>query len=259
MYFGFDTVTAGYDRGAAPVVQDLTLALGKREITALIGPNGCGKSTLLSLVPRLLKPWAGRVIYRDAPLTALSQREAAQKIACLSQHHTAPGDLSVRTLVSYGRYPHQSNSALDRAIVADALSRTDLTALADRPLSTLSGGERQRAWIAMAVAQQPEILLLDEPTTYLDVGYQIEVLELITALRNELGLTVLMVLHDLNLAARYADRLCVMQAGRLVADGAPTAVLTPDMLRQVFGIAADVHTDEDGYPYFIPRRRETLS
>ena len=256
MYFGFDAVTVGYNRRAEPVVRDLTLALRAGEITALVGPNGCGKSTLLSLVPRLHKPWAGRVICCGAPLAALSPKEAARKIAYLPQHHEAPGDLSVRTLVSYGRYPHPSNAALDRAIVEDALTRTGLTALADRPLSTPSCGERQRAWIAMAVAQQPEILLLDEPTTYLDVGHQIEVLELISALRAEMGLTVLMVLHDLNLAARYADRLCVMQAGALVADGPPAAVLTADMLRQVFGVEADVHDDAGGCPYLIPRRKE---
>lgn len=256
MYFGFDRLTVAYGRGR-PILRALTLELAQGEITALVGPNGCGKSTLLKTVPGLLRPSAGEVIYRNAPLRALAPRKAAQKIAYLGQFHTAPGDLPVRTLVGYGRYPHGRDAARNRAIVDDALARTGLTALANRPLATLSGGERQRAWIAMALCQQPEILLLDEPTTYLDVGYQLEVLELVRALRDELGMTVLMVLHDLNLAARYADRLCAMRAGAIVSDGSPGAVLTPAMLREVFGIAAEVHRDEtNNCPYFIPIRSE---
>lgn len=257
MYFGFDAVTVGYGRRTPPVVRALTLALQEGEIAALIGPNGCGKSTLLGTVPRLLSPSSGEVVFRDAPLRSLSPRQTAQKIAYLGQFHTAPGDLPVRTLVSYGRYPHGRDAVRDRVIVDDAMARTGLTALADRPLDALSGGERQRAWLAMAVAQQAELLLLDEPTTYLDVGYQLEVLDLIRTLRDELGVTVLMVLHDLNLAARFADRLCVMRAGEIVADGTPDEVLTPAMLREVFGITAAVYRDENsGRPYFIPIRTE---
>lgn len=257
MYFGFDRLTVAYGRGQPPVLRELTLSLEPGRITALVGPNGCGKSTLLKTVPRLLRPRAGAVIYRGQPLYALSPRKAAQKIACLGQFHTAPDDLPVRTLVSYGRYPHGRDAAKDRAIVADALARTGLTALADRPLSTLSGGERQRAWIAMVLCQQPEILLLDEPTTYLDIGCQLEVLELIRALRDSMGVTVLMVLHDLNLAARYADRLCVMRNGSIDADGTPDAVLTAAMLRDTFCITAEIHRDEtNGCPYLIPIKPE---
>lgn len=258
MYFGFDRLTVAYGRGR-PILRGLTLELAQGEITALVGPNGCGKSTLLKTVPRLLRPISGEVIYRDRPLHALSPRRAAQKIAYLGQFHTAPGDLPVRTLVGYGRSPHGRDAARDRAVVDDALARTGLTALADRSLATLSGGERQRVWIAMALCQQPELLLLDEPTTYLDVGYQLEVLELVRALRDELGMTVLMVLHDLNLAARFADRLCAMRDGDIVADSTPDAVLTPAMLREVFGITAEVHRDEtNGCPYFIPIRNEEI-
>lgn len=259
MYFGFDRLTVAYGRGQPPVLRELTLELAQGEITALVGPNGCGKSTLLKTVPRLLRPISGEIIYRDSPLHTLPTRRAAQKIAYLGQFHPAPGDLPVRTLVGYGRYPHGRDTARDRVIVDNALIRTGLTALADRPLATLSGGERQRAWIAMALCQQPELLLLDEPTTYLDVGYQLEVLELVRALRDELGMTVLMVLHDLNLAARYADRLCAMRDGVIVADGTPDAVLTPAMLCDVFGIAAEIHRDEtNGCPYFIPIKKEEI-
>lgn len=254
MYFGFDAVTVAY--GQRTVLRALTLALSPGEIVALIGPNGCGKSTLLKTVPRVLCPASGHVIYRDKPLLSFPPRQAAQKIAYLPQFHTAPGDLPLRTLVAYGRYPHRPTGNLtlaDETIVDETIARVGLSALADRPLSTLSGGERQRAWIAMAVCQQPEILLLDEPTTYLDVGYQLEILELVRRLQEELNMTVLMVLHDLNLAARYADRLCVMRNGQIFADGTPDNVLTPDILHAVFGISAAVHRDETHHcPYFIP-------
>ena len=257
MYFGFDRITAAYGRGKPSVLRELTLPIAQGEIVALLGPNGCGKSTLLRTVPRLLRSQSGRVIYRDAPLSLLSPRKAAQKIAYLAQSHTAPPDLPVRTLVGYGRYPHGHDAARDAAILNDTLKRTGLTGLADRPLSALSGGERQRAWIAMAVCQQPEILLLDEPTTHLDIGYQLEVLELVRSLRDELGITVLMVLHDLNLAARYADRLCAMRDGRIVADGSPRSVLSAAMLRDVFGISADIYHDSvNDCPYFIPLQHE---
>ena len=255
MYFSFEHITAAYGKNV--VLRDFSMEIPRGNIVTLIGANGCGKSTLLKTVTRAVTPTSGRILFDEKPLTAYSPKQLAQKIACLAQVHNAPPDLDVRTLVACGRYPYarfgRDARTSDRAIVERAIEMTGLQKLSSRQLSTLSGGEVQRAWIAMAVAQEPEILILDEPTTYLDIGYQMEILELVRRLQDACGMTILMVLHDLNLAARYSDMLCAMKDGALYASGTPREVLTADNLRALFGIRAQILEDAaHDCPYFVP-------
>ena len=242
------------------VVDDLDLALTDGSFTAIVGPNGCGKSTLLRALGRLMRPSAGRVLLDGRAIARTPTREVARVLGLLPQTPVAPDGLTVADLVARGRHPHQSWlrqwSRDDEAVVAEALAWTDLTELADRPVDALSGGQRQRAWISMALAQGTDLLLLDEPTTYLDLAHQIDVLELVGRLHAERGRTVVVVLHDLNLAARYAQRLVAMKDGVLVASGAPHEVLTEQLLADVFDLDARVITDPvAGTPMVVPVRR----
>lgn len=251
-----EAVTVGY--GETPVVRDLTLDVPDGRVTTIIGPNGCGKSTMLRTLARLLRPTSGTVLLDGEPLQALPTREIARRMALLPQTPLAPEGLLVRDLVGRGRHPHQrwfsQWSAEDEAIVEAALEMTDTAELRDRALDQLSGGQRQRAWIAMTLAQDTELLLLDEPTTYLDLAHQVEVLDLVTRLNRERGRTVVMVLHDLNLAARYSDRMIVMRDGAIVTEGPPAEVTTSAMLAEVFGLDADVLPDpRTGLPIIVPR------
>lgn len=230
-------LTLSYD--TTPIVAALDLELLDGKITALVGPNGCGKSTLLRGLARLLKPKAGTVYLNGKELAALPTREIAQQLGLLPQGPVPPEGITVRELVAQGRYPHQSWfdqwSVEDEAHLQRALERTGLVELAERPVDTLSGGQRQRAWIAMTLAQDTEILLLDEPTTFLDLAHQVEVLDLLETLNVE-GKTIVMVLHDLNQAARYAHQLVALHQGKLYAHGAPQQVLTEALVREVFGV-----------------------
>ncbi|RJK96878.1 ABC transporter ATP-binding protein [Vallicoccus soli] len=253
-------VTLGY--GERVVVDGLDLEVVEGTVTAVIGPNGCGKSTLLRALGRLLAPRGGQVLLDGKRIDALRTRDVAKVLGLLPQAPTAPEGLTVGDLVARGRHPHQSWfrqwSRDDEEHVAEALTRTGMLELADRPVDELSGGQRQRAWISMALAQGTDVLLLDEPTTYLDLAHAVDVLDLVDELNATLGRTVVMVLHDLNLAARYADRLVVMAGGRVVAAGAPGDVLTPELLEEVFGLAARVLPDPvTGRPLVVPvgRRR----
>lgn len=255
MYFGFQNITVDY--GKKNILSGLSLDVPKGKIMTLIGQNGCGKSTLLKIIPRAVTPRSGFCALDSKPLRAYKSKILARRIAYLAQVHTSPPDIDVRTLVSYGRYPYmkpgRGMTKADGDIVTDVIRMTGLEKLYEQPLSTLSGGERQRAWIAMTVAQEPEILVLDEPTTYLDIGYQIEVLELVRRLNRTLGITILMVLHDLNLAARYSNILAAIKDGRVYASGNPFEVLTAENLRALFGIGAAVTRDEaHDCPFFIP-------
>lgn len=255
MYFGFQDITIAF--GAQRVLNGVTLNIPQGKIVTIIGQNGCGKSSLLKTVSKAVTPQSGLVIYRDRPLSSYPPRFLAQHIAYLAQVHPAPPDIDVRTLVSYGRYPYvRFGSRLSRedgAVIDRALKLTGLEPLAHRALSTLSGGERQRAWIAMAVCQQPEILIMDEPVTYLDVGYQLEVLELARQLNRELGMTILLVLHDLNMAARYSDLLCALRDGRVDCFGPPEEVLCDAVLERIFHIRAEIGRDAAYHcPYLIP-------
>lgn len=251
-----EAVTVGY--GDAPVVRDLTLEIPDGRVTTIIGPNGCGKSTMLRTLARLLKPTDGRVVLDGEPITSYPTREIARRMALLPQTPVAPEGLLVRDLVGRGRHPHQrwfsQWSADDESVVEAALEMTDTADLRDRALDQLSGGQRQRAWIAMTLAQDTELLLLDEPTTYLDLAHQVEVLDLVTRLNRERGRTVAMVLHDLNLAARYSDHMVVMLGGAIVTQGPPGEVVTESMLAEVFGLDADVLPDpRTGLPIIVPR------
>jgi iron complex transport system ATP-binding protein len=249
-------VTVGY--GEEPVVRDLSFSVPEGRVTSVIGPNGCGKSTLLRTLARLLRPTSGRVLLDGDPLDSVPTREVARRLALLPQSPVAPEGLLVRDLVARGRHPHQrwfsQWSADDERIVDEALEMTDTGSIRDRPLDRLSGGQRQRAWIAMTLAQDTDLLLLDEPTTFLDLAHQGEVLDLVSRLNRERGRTVLMVLHDLNLAARYSDAVVVMEAGAIVAEGAPVEVFTPALLHEVFGLVADVIPDpRTAMPIVVPR------
>ena len=225
-------------------------------ITVLVGANGCGKSTLLRGIARLLKPRSGGVYLDGRQIHAMPSRDVARRLGILPQGPSAPDGLTVRELVRQGRFPHQALlkqwSADDERALREALEITSMTAFADRPLDTLSGGQRQRAWIAMALAQETDILLLDEPTTFLDLAYQVEVLDLLQDL-NDHGRTVVMVLHDLNQACRYADHLVALRHGAIVTQGSPAQVITPELVHEVFGLRCQIVDDPVmGTPMCVP-------
>ncbi|WP_133913064.1 ABC transporter ATP-binding protein [Streptomyces sp. NBC_00582] len=247
-------VTVGY--GARTVIEDLDVAIPPGVITTIIGPNGCGKSTLLRTLARLLKPSGGRVVLDGEDIARLRTRDVAKKLGLLPQAPVAPEGLTVSDLVARGRHPHQSWlrqwSSDDAAVVERALAMTGVSDLADRAVDTLSGGQRQRVWISMTLAQGTDLLLLDEPTTYLDLAHAIDVLDLVSDLQGA-GCTVVMVLHDLNLAARYSDNLVVMRSGSLLAQGHPRDVITAELLYEAFGLRARVIDDPVGdRPLIVP-------
>ena len=248
-------IHVGY--GADDVLHDVSLRIPEGKITTIIGPNGCGKSTLLKSFSRLLRPRTGTVMLAGMPLHTQRPKEIARKLAVLPQRPVAPDGMTVTELVRRGRQPHQpwyrQWSAEDEEITNTAMRDTHVADLADVAIDELSGGQRQRAWIAMTLAQQTEVLLLDEPTTHLDMAHAVEVLELVTRLRDKTGRTILTVLHDLALAARYSDHLVVMKAGNLVAEGVPAEVLTDRLLLDVFDLRAHVFPDPfDGLPTVVP-------
>lgn len=242
------------------VVEKLDVAIPPGRITAIVGANACGKSTLLRALARLLSPRAGSVQLDGRALRSIPTRELAQRLGILPQGPVAPEGLTVIDLVGRGRSPHQTWwrqwSKGDEQAVHDALRATAMTDLADRPVDELSGGQRQRAWIAMAVAQGTPVLLLDEPTTYLDLAHQIDVLDLITDLNRHEKRTVVMVLHDLNQACRYADHVIAMKSGDIVAQGSPADVITAHTVEEVFGLRCQVTSDPvSGTPMIIPISR----
>ncbi|MEN0137921.1 MAG: ABC transporter ATP-binding protein [Rhodococcus sp. (in: high G+C Gram-positive bacteria)] len=240
-----DNLSLGY--GDRIIVDHLDLEVRTGVITTVIGPNGCGKSTLLRALGRLLKPRNGSVLLDGKAIGSMRTKDVARTLGMLPQAPVAPEGLTVADLVARGRHPHQSWlrqwSSDDEGEVAEALALTGVSDLADRPVDQLSGGQRQRAWISMALAQGTDILLLDEPTTYLDLAHSVEVLDLVDRMHEELGRTVVMVLHDLNLAIRYSDQLIVMRDGTIVASGAPKDIISAELLLEVFGLEAAVISD----------------
>ncbi|MEV7087642.1 ABC transporter ATP-binding protein [Streptomyces sp. NPDC093085] len=250
-----EALTLGYEDRT--VVDGLDLAVPDGRVTVIVGPNACGKSTTLRALGRLLRPKGGSVLLDGTELARIPTRRIARSIGLLPQSPAAPEAITVADLVARGRQPHQrwwqQWSDEDERAVTAAMARTDVTALADRPVDELSGGQRQRVWIAMALAQETELLLLDEPTTFLDIAHQVEVLDLVRRLNHERGRTVVIVLHDLNQAARYADHLVAMKAGRVVAEGAPGEVVTEELVREVFGLESVVIPDPvTGSPLVVP-------
>jgi iron complex transport system ATP-binding protein len=226
------------------IVDDLNMNIPKGKITTIIGPNGCGKSTVLKAVGRILKPKEGMVYLNGDDIRNLSTKDVAQKMAILPQSPQTQGGLTVGELVSYGRFPHQRGfgklSPEDKKIIAWALEITKLTEFETTMVDNLSGGQRQRVWIAMALAQQTDLILLDEPTTYLDMSYQLEVLELLYNLNREQSCTIVMVLHDLNLAARFADYMIAIRSGDIISHGTPKEIMTTKVLKDTFHIDAEI-------------------
>ncbi len=249
-----EKLTLAYDQTI--IIHDMDVAIPRGQITALVGPNGCGKSTLLRGLARLLAPRGGAAYLDGKAIHRMPTRELAKQLGILPQSPVAPEGLTVRELVAQGRYPHQSWfqqwSADDESAVVKALELTGMTDLAERPVDTLSGGQRQRAWIAMTLAQETEVILLDEPTTFLDLAHQIEVLQLLERLNRSEQRTIVMVVHDLNHATRHAHHIIALKAGKVAAIGAPTEVVTPALLREVFGVEGAVVPDpRSGVPLCI--------
>lgn len=241
------------------VIDALHINIPVGKITVLVGPNGSGKSTLLKALTRVMSPSRGQVLLDDRDIFSIPSKQLAKQLSFLPQGPIAPEGITVRNLVSYGRYPHQSLlgnlTSEDQKIIDQAIATTGLSALAMRHLDELSGGQRQKAWIAMTIAQQSQIIFLDEPTTYLDIVHQIDVLNLLQQLNQQHQHTVVMVLHDLNLAARYADHLIAMKEGKIMAEGDSHQIVSANVLQQVFGIEAHIFTDPDTHkPWFIPKQ-----
>ncbi|WP_312178321.1 iron-enterobactin ABC transporter ATP-binding protein [Pseudescherichia sp.] len=240
-----DSLTLGY--GKKVVADNLSVAIPDGHFTAIIGPNGCGKSTLLRTLSRLMTPTQGHVYLDGEQIQRFNSKEVARRIGLLAQNATTPGDITVQELVSRGRYPHQPlftrwRQEDDRA-VQRAMQATGVADLALQSVDTLSGGQRQRAWIAMVLAQETAIMLLDEPTTWLDISYQIDVLELLSELNREKGYTLAAVLHDLNQACRYATHLIALRDGKMVAQGAPKEIVTAELIEAVYGLRCMIIED----------------
>lgn len=246
------------------IINGLDLSLPNGKITAIVGPNGCGKSTLLNTLARVLKPLRGSILLDGQDIHRLPGREVARKLALLPQENAAPEGITVEDLVRFGRQPYQSWlsqwSDDDQRAVQRAIRSADLGGLENQMLTQLSGGQRQRAWIAMAVAQDTAVMLLDEPTSALDLGHQLEVFELIRHLSHDHGKTIVMVVHDLVSACRYADHLVAMRDGSIIAEGAPERILTSELLHQLYGVHCDIMLDPvTGSPMLVnlQRRRRT--
>ena len=229
------------------IIDDLSVSIAQGKITTIIGPNGCGKSTLLKTIGRILKKQSGEIYLQGQNMQTMSTREIAQRLAILSQSPSGPAQLKVEELIAYGRYPHRQNlgklTATDREKIEWAMTVTNTLEYAHRELEALSGGQRQRVWLAMALAQETDILLLDEPTTYLDMAHQLEVLEIVKQLNEQLNCTIVMVLHDLNHAARYSDEMIAMKNGTIISHGPPQHIMTSNVLQQIFNVEAKIMYD----------------
>ena len=253
--FQAEQVVSGYDNQT--IVHGVSILIPSNKISVIIGANGCGKSTLLKTLARLIKPTSGEITLDGKPLSKIPSKQLARVLGLLPQSPIVPEGISVSDLVGRGRYPHQSMfsswTKKDYEAVAEAMDIMDITEFANRNIDELSGGQRQRVWIAMALAQQTDILFLDEPTTFLDITYQVEILDLLTDLNRNRGTTIVMVLHDINLAARYADHIFALRQGKLVAEGEPSKVITNELIKDVFGLRCSVIKDPiSGSPSVIP-------
>ncbi|PYY29099.1 ABC transporter ATP-binding protein [Paenibacillus illinoisensis] len=256
--FQAEDLVAGYENKT--VIHGVDLAIPSNQISVIIGANGCGKSTLLKTLARLIKPISGKITLDGKPISKIPPKQLARVVGLLPQSPIVPEGISVADLVGRGRFPHQSLlsgwTKKDYAAVAEAMEIMDITEFANHNIDELSGGQRQRVWIAMALAQETDILFLDEPTTFLDITYQVEILDLLTDLNRKHGTTIVMVLHDINLSARYADHIIALVEGKLVAEGAPSDVITSTMVKDIFGLDCTVVEDPlSGSPLVVPRGR----
>ncbi|MDR3262758.1 MAG: ABC transporter ATP-binding protein [Clostridiales bacterium] len=248
-----ENITFGYDKKKL-VLDGVSCAFKKGRVTSIIGPNGCGKSTLLGLCSRLYKPFTGAVLLDGRNVAEYGGKEFAKKAASVYQLNEISGDITVRALVSYGRTPHKKMFELlnddDEKIVGYAIEKTGLKDFETRRAAELSGGERQRVFLAMALAQEPQILFLDEPTSFLDIYYQLEIMEIVRAVNREKGVTVVMVLHDINQAVKYGDDVLVMKDGRIKAAGEAEKTVTPALIKDVFGVDAELVSRKNGETFF---------
>lgn len=249
--------------GGTPIVGSLTVDIAAGAVTAIVGPNACGKSTLLRGLARLLSPSGGQVILDGTDIASLKTKDVARRLGLLPQSSIAPDGITVADLVTRGRFPHQKLlrqfSRADQQAVAEAMESTGVSAIAGRPVDELSGGQRQRVWVAMVLAQQTPLILLDEPTTFLDIAHQIELLDLFAELNIQQGRTIVAVLHDLNHACRFADEIIAMKAGSIVAKGDPAAIVTAELVEEVYGLRCQIIDDpETGTPLVIPRASSQL-
>ncbi|MBM3069850.1 iron-enterobactin ABC transporter ATP-binding protein [Enterobacter sp. RHBSTW-00994] len=256
-----EKLTLGY--GKKTVARDLTVAIPEGHFTAIIGPNGCGKSTLLRTLSRLMTPTHGSVFLDGEQIQRFASKEVARRIGLLAQNATTPGDITVQELVARGRYPHQPLFTRwrteDEEAVNRAMQATGIVDLAAQSVDTLSGGQRQRAWIAMVLAQETSIMLLDEPTTWLDISHQIDLLELLSDLNRTRGYTLAAVLHDLNQACRYATHLIALRDGNIVAEGAPKEIVTPELIERIYGMRCMIIDDPvAGTPLVVPLGRRAV-
>jgi iron complex transport system ATP-binding protein len=243
------------------ILNNISFEVEKNKVTTLIGPNGCGKSTILKALSRGKKPESGEILLKSKNIHKVNEKTLAKIMSILPQSPKVPDDFSARDLVGYGRYPYMNwmgrLTKKDYDIIDWAIRETKIESLQHRQVSTMSGGERQRAWIAMALAQQPQLLLLDEPTTYLDICHQFEVLEIVRRLNKEMNITIVMVLHDLNQAARYSDKIIVIKDKKIYKEGKPHEIINKKLLEEVFNIKVKIFEDEENEcPYFIPLKNK---
>ena len=235
-------------------IKNLNIDIPKGKVTTILGPNGSGKSTLLSILSCFNKPQKGDIYLDDIKLNKLKYKEIAKHIACVHQHNSAPEDIDVETLVSYGRSPYKKNSKEDKRLIDFAIKATNLSEIRHKKVMDLSGGQRQRAFIAMSLAQNTEVLLLDEPTTYLDIYHQIEILEVVKSLNEKYNITIVMVLHDLNQAINYSHNIVIMKNGNLIKQGKATEVLNEQTIKDVYNVSGYIHKEDNEEIYFIPKK-----
>ncbi len=253
-----DHLQTGYDKKV--IIGNMSLTIPDHNITVIIGPNGCGKSTLLKTFARLIRPSGGSILLDGKPYNSMPSKQLARIIGLLPQSPLVPEGIRVSDLIARGRYPYletfRGMTKEDFAAVDEAMEMMGITEYSDRNVDELSGGQRQRVWIAMVLAQQTDILFLDEPTTYLDITYQVEILDLLTELNRKRHTTIVMVLHDINLSARYADHLIALRDGKLITEGTPAKVITEELIREVFRLESVVTSDPvSGSPFIIPKGR----